>query len=152
MKIDLANFEKKDFQLHLKKYLTFASQDACSHALGLAELQAPEVQMFTARDDTGALMGCAALKRIGASQGEVKSVSTHENFLRRGVSKGLMVHLESQAKSDGLTTLFLETHNTPPYEPACRLYENLGYVYCGPFGEYTQTSRNVFMVKTIYSD
>ena len=149
MRIEPANFEAQDVLNLLKDYLVFASQDACTHALGIADLQKPDVQMFTARNAQGALMGCAALKNIGSEQGEIKSVRTHEDHLRQGVSRTLMEHIERVARTSGLTALYLETHNTPPYAAACQLYESLGYKNCGPFGDYVQTSRNVFMMKMI---
>lgn len=149
MQINPANFEAKDFLTLIEDYLTFASQDACTHALGLAALQMPDVQVFTARDAGGDLMGCAALKTFTAEHGEIKSVRTHPDHLRKGVSRTLMAHIETTASAAGLTALYLETHNTPPYAAACRMYEKLGYEYCGPFGDYVQNPRNVFMVKSL---
>jgi putative acetyltransferase len=31
------------------------------------------------------------------------------------------------------------------FKPAQRLYESVGFVYCGPFGEYTEDPNSVFM-------
>lgn len=151
MQISFAEFQAKDVQDLIQTYLAFASQDACSHALGLSALQTPDVQMFVARNSLGELMGCAALKTLDERDGEIKSVCTHNHHLRKGVSRALMTHLETVAAQTGLKRLYLETHNTPPYVAACRLYENLGYAYCGPFGDYIQNSRNVFMMKDIRS-
>jgi len=149
MYIKSADFDALDFLTLIKDYLAFASQDACTHALGLSELQQPDVQMFTARDESGALMGCAALKTLNESHGEIKSVRTHPDYLRKGVSRALMAHIETLSREAGLKTLYLETHNTPPYAAACRLYESLGYETCGPFGDYIVTPRNLFMMKTL---
>jgi len=149
MHISLADFTAEDFLTLIRDYLAFAHQDACTHALGLEELKGADVRMFTARDETGALMGCAALKTLSPTQGEIKSVRTHPDHLRKGVSRNLMSHLETTARKAGLKTLYLETHNTPQYAAACRLYEVIGYEYCGPFGEYEQNPRNVFMKKAI---
>lgn len=149
MRIKAADFEATDFLALIHDYLTFASQDACTHALGLEELQRADVQMFTARNEAGELMGCAALKTLNTEHGEIKSVRTHPNHIRKGVSRALMAHIEMAARESELTGLYLETHNTPPYAAACRMYENLGFEYCGPFGGYTQNPRNVFMVKSL---
>ena len=151
MQISLADFEAKDVHDLIRTYLAFASQDACSHALGLSALQAPDVKMFVARNCEGELMGCAALKTLNEKDGEIKSVCTHDHHRRKGVSRALMTHLETVATQAGLKHLCLETHNTPPYAAACRLYENLGFAYCGPFGDYVQNPRNVFMMKDIRS-
>lgn len=147
MQISPANFDAPDLIALLRDYLAFAQQDACTHAFGVAELQRPEVQLFTARDAAGELMGCAALKTLDTTSGEIKSVRTHEDFQRRGVSRALMTHLETVARGAGMRALYLETHNTPPYAAACRMYEGLGFSYCGPFGAYEQNPRNVFMHK-----
>lgn len=151
MQISLADVEAEDVQDLIQTYLAFASQDACSHALGLSALQAPDVQMFVARNSAGELMGCAALKTLDKGSGEIKSVCTHDQHLRKGVSRALITYLETVADRSGLKYLYLETHNTPPYAAACRLYENLGFAYCGPFGDYVQNPRNVFMMKDIRS-
>ena len=149
MHIEFADFAAQDVQDLIRDYLTFASQDACAHALGISALKKPDVKMFTARTDKGELLGCAALKTLTGEDGEIKSVRTHPDHLRKGVSRALMVHIESVARDAGLKTLYLETHNTPPYAAACRLYEKLGYEYCGPFGDYVQNPRNVFMKKAL---
>ncbi len=149
MRIKLADFSSLDVQELLRDYVAFAQQDICTHALDLAELQTPDIQMFTARNNADMLMGCAALKRLTESTGEIKSVRTHPDHLRKGVSRKLMAHIETTAKKAGLSALYLETHNTPPYAAACKLYESLGFQYCGPFGDYIQTSRNVFMIKSL---
>lgn len=149
MIIKRADFEKSDFLALLRQHLEFSNRDACTHALGITALQSPDIMMFVARNDTGDLMGCAALKKLNAERGEIKSVRTHDDHLRKGVSRALMAHIESAAREEGMTNLFLETHNTPQYAAACRLYENLGFKYCDPFGEYDQNPRNVFMTKSL---
>ncbi len=149
MQIKPADFTAPDILALIRQHLEFSNQDACTHALGLSDLQKPDIEMFTAHDADNNLMGCAALKTLGPHSGEIKSVRTHDDHLRKGVSRALMAHIEQIAKSSGMTALYLETHNTPQYAAACRLYEALGYEYCGPFGDYAQNPRNVFMVKEI---
>jgi putative acetyltransferase len=41
--------------------------------------------------------------------------------------------------------LSLETGTTEPFQPAQRLYERFGFVYCGPFGDYAPDPFSVFM-------
>ena len=109
MHISSADFDAQDFLTLIQQHLEFSHQNACTHALGLAALKMADIQMFVARDDMGALMGCAALKTLTPAQGEIKSVRTHDDFLRRGVSRGLMAHLEIVAHASGMKALFLET-------------------------------------------
>jgi len=149
MRIKLADFSASDVLELIQNHLEAANANTCTHALGLAALQKPDIQMFVARDKNDTLMGCAALKTLTTQSGEIKSVRTAEAFLRQGVSRALMSHIESVAQDRGMSTVYLETHNTPQYAAACRLYENLNYKYCGPFGDYTQNSENVFMMKVL---
>ena len=149
MRIELANFEATDFQALLRDHLTSAGQNDCTHALGLAALQNREVQMFTARTIGGDLMGFAALKKLSETTGEIKSVRTHPDFLRQGVSRALMLHLQTVARDQLIESLYLETHSTPSYKAACRLYENLGFETCGPFADYIPTPESVFMRKCL---
>ena len=149
MKVSRADFKKSDLLRLLRQHLEFSNQDACTHALGISELQRANIQMFVARNAAGDLMGCAALKILNTEQGEIKSVRTHDDHLRKGVSRFLMAHIEQAAREAGLNRLYLETHNTPQYAAACRLYEKLDFEYCGPFGEYDQNPRNVFMTKPL---
>lgn len=149
MQIELADFDAEDFVALIRQHIAISGLDDCTHALGLESLQEPDIAMFVARNENGALMGCAALKTLDATTGEIKSVRTHDDHLRKGVSRSLMAHIEHIAAENRMTALYLETHNTPQYAAACRLYEGLGYSYCGPFGDYTQNPRNVFMKKDL---
>ena len=45
MQIEPADFEAVDFLTLITDYLSFASQDACTHALDVAELQKTDVKM-----------------------------------------------------------------------------------------------------------
>lgn len=144
-----ANLIAADLQDMLRMHLAEAAKQDCSSAYSTARLAEDDVFMFEARDDDGALMGCAALKLMEPGHGEVKSVRTHPDHLRKGVSRALMDHLTAYARSVGLTRLSLETHPTPAYTAARALYERLGYTYCGPFGEYDDTGLSVFMTREI---
>lgn len=149
MIIQPANLSAPDLQAMLAMHLAAAAQQDCSSAFSTARLAEDDVYMFEARGDDGALMGCAALKLMEAGHGEIKSVRTHSDHLRKGVSRALMEHLTRFAGEMGLTRLSLETHPTPAYDAARALYEALGYTYCGPFGEYDDTGLSVFMTKEI---
>ena len=143
--ISLIDFERADVQALLQLHLLEADNGAPSHALDLTGLQAPNVTMFSLRDEDGDLMGFAALKALSASEGEIKSVRTHPDHLRKGVSRRLMDHLEAEGRARGYRRLLLETHPSKQYEAARALYERRGYVYRGPFGPYAPTPDSVFM-------
>lgn len=143
--ISLIDFERADVQSLLRLHLAEADNGAPSHALDMTALQAPDVTMFSLRDDDGHLMGFAALKALSSSEGEIKSVRTDPDHLRKGVSRHLMDHLEAEARARGYQRLLLETHPSKEYEAARALYERRGYIYRGPFGDYVSSPHSVFM-------
>ena len=145
MPISLIDFERADVQALLRLHLAEADNGAPSHALDMTALQAPDVTMFSLRDEDGQLMGFAALKKLSAREGEIKSVRTHPDHLRKGVSRRLMDHLEAEARTRGYKRLLLETHPSKQYDAARALYERRGYTYRGPFGAYTPSPDSVFM-------
>lgn len=145
MPISLIDFDQTDVQSLLRLHLSEADNGAPSHALDLTALQATEVTMFSLRDEDGRLMGFAALKELSKSEGEIKSVRTHPDHLRKGVSRRLMDHLEAEGRARGYTRLLLETHPSKKYDAARALYERRGYVYRGPFGDYVSSPHSVFM-------
>lgn len=149
MKIEHANLADPDVQDLLDFHVRAARTQCASHVFDAARLEASGTTMFAARNDAGALLGLAGLKRLTATQGEVKSVRTHPDHLRKGVSRALMEHLMRYAQSRGISELFLETHPTDAYAPARALYERLGYRYCPPFGDYEDTGESVFMVCSV---
>ena len=149
MQISRANFHAVDFQALLDLHLAEAHQDDCGAALGRSELQADDMIMFEARGTEGVLLGFAALKALSPTHGEIKSVRTHPDHLRKGVSRALMLRLTEIAKTNGLTRLSLETHPTAAYAAARALYEKLGYQYCSAFGNYVDGDKYVFMTQEI---
>jgi putative acetyltransferase len=77
----------------------------------------------------------------------VKSVYVAAAARGRGLARKIMQHLESEARSSGVTALVLETGSDllPDYDAARALYEKLGYDYCGPFQGYTADPNSAFM-------
>lgn len=116
------------------------------HALAVESLRAPSVTFWTAWID-GNLCGCGALRELDALSGEVKSMRTRAAFLRRGVAQTMLDEIVRTARQRGYSRLFLETGTGLAFEPAHMLYRRNGFERCGPFGEYTATDFNVFMVK-----
>ena len=55
------------------------------HALGLAQLQRPEITFWSAWIEES-LAGCGALKEINPHHGEIKSMRTSSGHLRQGVA------------------------------------------------------------------
>jgi putative acetyltransferase len=113
-------------------------------ALDLSGLQAPDVTVWTAWDGE-ALAGVGALKELGDGTGEVKSMRTHPDHLRKGVGAAILERIIDAARARGLTRLSLETGSGPAFEPALALYRRRGFVDGEAFGGYAHSAFNQFL-------
>ncbi|TXK71716.1 GNAT family N-acetyltransferase [Paenibacillus sp. N3.4] len=118
------------------------------HALNLEGLRKPEITFWSVWEQNE-LLGCGALKEIDAQHGEIKSMRTSSLHLRKGVAKQLLEHIIEEAKKRGYLRLSLETGAMESFEPAIRLYANLGFKYCKPFSDYIEDPNSVFMTKEL---
>ena len=114
------------------------------HALDLSALQVAEVTLWSLREGD-AVLGVAALRKLDSGGGEIKSMRTHPDHLRRGVAGALLNHIIDEARRRGLRRLSLETGSGPAFEPALALYRKRGFVNGGPFGDYAQSAFNQFL-------
>lgn len=129
--------------LHLSAMHANSPQDHV-FALDLSGLLAPDVTVWTAwaGDDVA---GMAALKQLGGSAGELKSMRTHPHHLRRGVAAALLEHIVAAARALGLARLSLETGSGDAFEPALALYRRRGFIPGEAFGHYTASEFNQFL-------
>lgn len=118
------------------------------HALAIDGLKAPDVTFWSAWAD-GELCGCGAMKGLSTTTGEVKSMRTRQAHLRQGVGQAVLDEIVRTAGHRGYSHLFLETGTGEAFAAAHALYLRNGFVWCGPFGNYTVTDFNVFMVKVL---
>jgi putative acetyltransferase len=114
------------------------------HALSIEGLKKPDVTFWTVWDGD-VLMGCGALQRLSATHGEVKSMRTPATLRRRGAGRAILAHIVAEARARGYTRLSLETGSLQEFEPARKLYETFGFVYCGPFASYREDPYSAFM-------
>ena len=114
------------------------------HALDLDGLRRPEMSFWTVWDGD-ALMGCGALKELDATHGEIKSMRTAREHLRRGVGRAMLEHILRTARERGYARLSLETGAVPGFEAAVALYQRFGFVDCGPFADYKPDPYSRFM-------
>ena len=113
-------------------------------AFDAKKLRAPGVTFWTAwKDDV--LLGCAALKELSPTEGEVKSMRTPARLRRQGVGRALLNHVLQVARQRSYRQLFLETGSHPAFLPAQTLYRSVGFRECGPFGAYKENGFSVFM-------
>jgi putative acetyltransferase len=115
------------------------------HALDVSGLKLASISFWTARDADGLLLGCGALKALGAHHGEVKSMRTPGSLRRRGAGRAMLAHIVDEARRRGYARLSLETGSQAAFAPALRLYESAGFVRCAPFGDYREDPNSVFM-------
>jgi putative acetyltransferase len=118
------------------------------HALDLEGLRKPEITFWTVWDETS-LAGCGAIKELDSSHAEVKSMRTAPEHRNKGVAALLLQHIINEAKRRNYRRLSLETGSMPFFEPARRLYQKFGFVYCEPFADYKEDPNSVFMTKEL---
>jgi putative acetyltransferase len=117
-------------------------------ALDICGLTAPEVTVWAAwRAEK--IAGIGALKDLSHSVGELKSMRTHPDFLRRGVAAALLEHIIGVAKVRGMTRLSLETGCGSYFEPALSLYRRRGFVDGDEFADYKRSAFNQFLHLTL---
>lgn len=117
-------------------------------ALDLSGLQTPDVTVWSAW--TGdRIAGVGALRMLPDGNGEVKSMRTDANFLRRGVGAAILEQIIASASERGANRLSLETGSGPAFEPALALYRRYGFTNGAAFGDYCQSDFNQFLHRTL---
>lgn len=89
-------------ETHFAGMLANSPKDSC-HFLDFEGLKAPGVTFWSIWDQ-GRLMGCGALKQHDAGLGEVKSMRTHADHLRKGAGAAMLVHIIASARERGLSS------------------------------------------------
>ena len=118
------------------------------HALDLDGLRQTDMTFWSMWNDQD-LMGCGALKELDASHGEIKSMRTARNHLRKGVAKKMLEHIIQIAEQRGYQRLSLETGSMAAFIPAHRLYAQHGFSECAPFADYREDPNSTFMSKQL---
>jgi DNA-binding MarR family transcriptional regulator/GNAT superfamily N-acetyltransferase len=85
---------------------------------------APDGAFVVAHDGTEAV-GCGGLQRLGPATAEIKRMWVHSEWRALGLGRRLLAHLESLARSQGRTTMVLDTNST--LREAITMYERAGY-------------------------
>ena len=130
-------------RLHLQG-MHSSSPPGSVFALDLSGLKVPSVTVWTAwLGET--VVGIAALKQLDERSGEIKSMRTHPDFLRRGVAAALLRHIIAVARARGMKRLSLETGSGPTFEPALALYRRNGFLDGGAFADYRPSGFNQFL-------
>jgi putative acetyltransferase len=133
--------------LHLSGMQAESPADAV-FALDLSGLQSPDIRLWTLWDG-GVVAGVGALRTISAEQGEIKSMRTHPDHLRKGVAGALLRHIIATARAQGMARLSLETGRGAAFDPALALYRAQGFVDGGAFGDYRDNGFSQFLHLTL---
>ena len=147
MRIELDDLSRDEVHALLREHLADMhelSPPESVHAFDVAKLRSPDVTFWTAWDDA-VLVGCGALKQLTPTHGEVKSMRTPKALRRRGAGRAILTHIIGEARRRGYRRLSLETGAHRAFEPAWKLYESFGFIWCGPFGDYKADPNAVFM-------
>ena len=128
---------------HLRNMYELSPPDKV-FAFDASKLKAPGVTFWTAWSGES-LLGCAALKEISSTEGEIKSMRTPTALRKTGAGRALLNHIIEVARSRGYHALYLETGCHPAFLPAQSLYRSAGFKVCGPFGAYRENGNSVFM-------
>ena len=134
-------------ETHFAAMLASSPAESC-HFLDFDGLNASDVTFWSIWDGI-ALAGCGALKALSPGQGEIKSMRTHADHLRKGAGAAMLRHIISQARQRGYVRLSLETGSSDAFTPARALYEAYGFAYCPPFGDYAEDPFSRFMTLAI---
>ena len=113
-------------------------------ALDLSGLKSADVTVWSAWNGDD-ICGIGALKQLDASAGEIKSMRTHPDYLRRGVAAALLERIIDEAQARGFRRLSLETGSGPAFEPALALYRRRGFVNGETFSDYQKSDFNQFL-------
>jgi putative acetyltransferase len=128
---------------HFAGMLANSPEDSC-HFLDFDGLKGPGVTFWSIWGGD-ALMGCGALKDDRSGAGEVKSMRTHADHLRKGAGAAMLDHIIAESRTRGLSRLNLETGSGAAFDAAHALYLSRGFAYCGPFGDYREDPFSRFM-------
>jgi len=138
---NLADTEVQALIAFHQQAMLAGSPPGLSFALDLSGLQAENVTVWEVRAN-GKVAAVGAMKRLDDTHGEVKSMRTHPDFLRRGMAAALLETIIAHARQQGLAVLSLETGSGPAFEPALALYRQRGFVNGAAFGDYILTDFN----------
>ena len=113
-------------------------------ALDLSGLQAPGITVWSIWEGEE-LAGLGALKALGDGSGEIKSMRTDPDHLRKGVGAALLGHIIGEARRRGYRRLSLETGRGASFEAALALYRKHGFANGAAFGDYAASDFNQFL-------
>jgi len=145
---DLQGHEVSELLLEHLQSMRRISPPESVHALDVDGLRKPDVTFWTVWEN-GELLGCGALKELDKEHGEVKSMRTAAQHLRKGVARRLLEYILDEARRRGYRRISLETGSQKEFEPAHKLYAACGFRFCDPFADYEDDPNSIFMTREL---
>lgn len=130
-------------EVHFAHMLGNSPKGSC-HFLDFEGLKSNGVTFWSIWDGD-ALAGCGALRQHDDTLGEIKSMRTHADHLRKGAAAHMLGHIIRTARALGLRTLSLETGSGAAFEPALALYRRYGFQSCISFAGYVEDPFSQFL-------
>ena len=115
-----------------------------SFALDLSGLQTPDITVWSAWEGQS-IAAIGALKALADGTGEVKSMRTHPDFLRRGAAAAILETIIGAARARGYARLSLETGTGADFDAALAFYRRHGFVSGEAFAAYEPSDFNQFL-------
>jgi putative acetyltransferase len=134
-------------ELHLRSAFENSPPDSV-FALDLSGLKRPGVTLWTAWEGDD-LLAMGGLKQLDPTHGEIKSMRTAPGHQRKGLGAAMLDHLIGEALARSYHRLSLETGNNAPFAPARALYRRAGFVECGPFASYSDTTFSQYFTRSL---
>ena len=103
--------------------------------------------VFAVAYDAETPIACGALRPITETEVELKRMYVVDSHRGRGVSRQVLMFLETKARQLGFRKLMLETGDQQ--EAALGLYTKAGYEHIDAFGEYVNSPRSVCFAKDL---
>ena len=147
MKILLADFNDAQVISLIKDHLQSMQENSppgSVYALAIDSLQTDDIDLYTLWEDSE-LLGMGALKQLDAENGEIKSMRTHKDHLRKGVANILLEHTVNIARDRAYHRLSLETGSGTAFDPALTLYKKYGFKNGEAFADYQSSEFNQFL-------
>jgi putative acetyltransferase len=145
-KVDPREIKVRQLIEELDDYMARLYPTESNYGLDLETLTQAPMRFYSVTVD-GEVLGCGGFW-LYDDYAEVKRVYIHPKSRGLGLGRKIMAHLEDEVLAHGHKLVRLETGISQP--EALGLYRAIGYVDCGPFGDYPSDDPfSVFMEKAL---
>lgn len=141
---DLSGEQVRDLLAYHFAEMRGSSPPGACHILDYNALLDPTIAVWSAWEKPS-LAAIGALKNHGHGLGEIKSMRTHPDHLRKGAARAILDRIVSEAQQKGYARLSLETGNGALFQPALAMYRAYGFLPGQPLAGYAPTDFTVFL-------